>query len=280
MRRLTAGLLNINEAQLTIDVMDRLASLPGETWAVQLILVDNGSSEDQVHQLLDWLFANNHRFAEVLFVNAFQNLGVNGGRNQILKLASEDMILLLDNDVVLPTVNGDWLDTLWQRMEEDSEVAITGPMLVFADYPEIVQATGIALTERGRVGYLNRAEPVDKVPPTQTEVICLPAACWLMRKKAQQAIGLFSDEYYPIQYEDVDFCVRLGQAGWKIICDCRVRIKHIGNVTTRNLKSHPFARVTVQQAMRFRRKWARILPQIATITDDEIYWGPIPPPKN
>ena len=89
-------------------------------------------------------------------------------------------------------------------------------------------------------------------------------------------MGLFSDEFYPVQYEDIDFCVRLGLAGWKILCDRRIKIKHIEHVTTRNLEDYAFDRLTVRQGLRFREKWADILPDIATITEDDIYWGAIP----
>jgi GT2 family glycosyltransferase len=275
MRYLTASLLNINEAQLTINVLEKLACLSGEDWAVQLVLVDNGSGDDQIRQLSDWFSANRDCFADTLFVAAFRNLGVSGGRNVALKLASGDRILFLDNDLVLPN-DSCWLDALWQRMEENPQIGIVGPMLVFADYPDIVQGAGIGLTDQGRVGYLDRAEPVPNVSPTPVEVVATPAACWLVRLEAQQAVGLFSDEYHPMQYEDVDYCVRLGQAGWKTLCDRSVRIRHIGNVTTRNLEDHPYARMAVRHGMHFRKKWADILPQISTITEDDIYWGPIP----
>jgi GT2 family glycosyltransferase len=275
MRNLTVSLLNINEAQLTINILNKLARFPIEKWSVQIILVDNGSRDDQVQLLSDWFLANKDQFAEVLFVTASQNLGVNGGRNVALKLASGDNILILDNDVILPE-DTRWLDTLWQRMENDPQIGIIGPMLVFADHPGIVQGTGIGLTERGRVGYLNRAESVNRIPPTLVEVVASPPVCWLVRREAQKAVGLFSDEFYPMQYEDVDFCVRLGLAGWKIVCDCSISIKHIENVTTHNLKNHPYARVSVRHGMRFREKWSDILPQIATIVEEDIYWGPIP----
>jgi len=44
MRNLTASVLNINEAQLTIDVLDKLARLSAKDWAVQLIVVASPSS--------------------------------------------------------------------------------------------------------------------------------------------------------------------------------------------------------------------------------------------
>jgi len=169
-----------------------------------------------------------------------------------------------------------WLDVLWQKLEEDPRLGIVGPMLVFADRPDVVQATGVGLTDRGRVGYLNRGEPADRVSPGLIQVVASPSACWLLRREAQQAVGLLSDEYYPVQYEDIDFCVRLGLVGWKIACECSCRVRHIENVTTRDLKQYPFDRLTVRQGMIFRGKWAEVLPQIATLTDQDIYWGPIP----
>jgi len=275
MRYLTVSLLNIDEAQLTINVLKKLACLSQEDWAIQLIVVDNGSRDDQLQQLFDWLKANKDHFAEMLFVASPRNLGVNGGRNVALKLASGDRILILDNDLVLPD-DSRWLDALWQRMEDNPQIGVVGPMLVFADNPDIVQGVGIGLTDQGRVGYLDRAQPVSSVSPTPVEVVATPAACWLLRREAQQGVGLFSDEYHPMQYEDVDYCVRLGQAGWKTLCDPNVRIRHIGNVTTYTLEDHSYARTSVRHGMHFREKWAEILPRIATIVEEDIYWGPIP----
>ena len=275
MKHLTISLLNIDEAILTIDVLDKLALLSDQDWKIQLIMVDNGSRADQLQLLQDWFTSNKRRFEETLFVAASRNLGATGGRNLAFKLSSNDRILILDNDVILPDEDV-WLNRLWQGMEADPRVGIIGPMLVFADYSEIVQATGIGLSAQGRVGYLNRGQPVTKVPPVIMEVVASPSACWLVRREAQQAVGFLSDEFYPVQYEDVDLCIRLSLSKWKILCDCSVRIKHIENITTRNLKDHSFARLTVRRGMRLKEKWADVLPEIANIAENDIYWGPIP----
>jgi GT2 family glycosyltransferase len=276
-RDLTVSLLNINQAGLTIDVLDRLANLSADDWAVQLIVVDNGSRDDEVQRLSDWFTANKGHFEEALLFVASRNLGCGGGRNVAFQLAWGDKILILDNDLILPD-DAAWLEKLWQGMEDHPEIGLLAPMLTFANYPDIVQAAGIGLTDRGRVGYLGRAEPVAGAQTSPIEVVATPAACWLVRREAQQAVGLFSEEFYPVQYEDVDFCVRLGLAGWKIVCDRSVRVMHIGNVTTHNLENYPFSRLTVRKWMQFKEKWADVLPQIATIAEQDIYWGPIPRP--
>ena len=200
-------------------------------------------------------------------------LGATGGRNLAFQLASKDQILILDNDVVLPDESA-WLEKLSRRMDAESQAGIVAPMLVFAEAPDTVQATGIGLTKQGRVGHLNRNRAATSLAPTPIDVLAAPTACWLLRREAQQAVGLFSDMYYPVQYEDVDLCIRLHVAGWKTVCDRAVRIRHIEHVTTRNLEEYPFARLTVRNGVSFKDKWADLLPKIATMTHEEISWNP------
>jgi len=275
MRHLSVGLLNLDQADLTIAVMENLARLPSDEWQVQMILVDNGSRSDDVQRLFGWTVAHKTQFDDVLFISSSRNLGATGGRNLIFELVEGERILMLDNDVILPE-DFLWIEMLWQRMDEEDRAAIVAPVLVFADYPDIVQSAGIGLTEQGRVGYLHRADRIESLPSGLAEVVASPTACWLLNRKAQEEVGLFSEEFYPVQYEDVDFCVRLGQAGWKILSDRGVYIKHIENVTTKNLGDYPFARLTVKHGLKFREKWQKILPKIATLTDEDIYWAPIP----
>ena len=119
---------------------------------------------------------------------------------------------------------------------------------------------------------MNRNRQAASLAPALLDVVAAPAACWLVRREAQQAVGLFSEMYHPMQYEDVDLCLRLRVAGWKVICDPSVRIAHIENVTTRSLTEHAFARTSVRNAMLFREKWSDLLPHVATLTEDDISW--------
>lgn len=270
---LTVGILNLDQETMTVRLLDQVTRLLKANWDIQLIVVDNGSAE--ISQLMQWFLANKQRFREVLFVAVSHNLGVDGGRNVILKLAVGEVVLILDNDLILPA-NADWLARLWRKLKTEPKAAIVGPMLVFSDYPDIVQAAGSGLTARGRVGFLHRGDPVNAVPAEPVQVVATPAACWLLRREAQVAVGLFSADYYPMQYQDVDFCVRLGLAGWKIVCERSVRVMHIEHATTRNIPGRSFERLNARNAMRFREKWAAVLPKIATIEQEDIYWGPIP----
>ena len=275
MRAITIGLVNIDQSELTIAIMETLMGLPKDRWNPQLILIDNGSVQKDVETLRTWVDDHQARFGDTAFVATGENLGASGGRNLILQRAEGERILILDNDLVL-SQGYEWLDMLWGDLDDDDQVAIAGPLLVFAEHPNVAQAAGIGLTRLGRVGYLHRGDNVDRVPLTAIEVVASPAACWLMNSDAQRKVGLFPQMYYPMQYWDVDYCMQLRASGFTILCDRRVRISHIVNVTTRARGSREFARTAVRHGMIFRDRWRHQLMEIDTIQDSEIYLGPVP----
>ena len=131
MRQLTVSLLNINEADLTLDILEQLAQLTYLGWQLQLVLMDNGSRPEVLQRLVDGFTAYKGNFEELLLISASRNLGAMGGRNLAFKLATYNRLLVLDNDVILP--EGDaWLERLWGTLENDEQAAIAGPALVFA----------------------------------------------------------------------------------------------------------------------------------------------------
>ncbi|MEM7416204.1 MAG: glycosyltransferase [Gemmatimonadota bacterium] len=276
MKSVTIGLINVNQSGLTIAMLEHFATLRDRGWTSQLVLVDNGSESDDLATLMAWEEDNRSRFGDSIFVNAGENLGAAAGRNRILERADGDRILIVDNDLELDDL--DWLDRLWALSDANPEAGLVGPMLVFARQPDVVQAAGIGLTQLGRVGYLHRGEKVADVPPTTEAVVASPAACWLMDRDAQQAVGDFPEIYYPMQYWDVDFCMGLGAHGSTILCDRSIRVRHIVNTTTRSMGDHVFARTAVRHGIIFRERWGERLSGIETIEDPDIYWGPIPRP--
>ena len=108
MRQLTVSLLNINEADLTLDILEKLAQLTYLGWQLQLVLVDNGSRPEVLQRLVDGFTAYKGNFEELLLISASHNLGAMGGRNLAFKLATYNRLLVLDNDVILPEGDACW----------------------------------------------------------------------------------------------------------------------------------------------------------------------------
>lgn len=269
--------MNLEQAALTTAVIASLAGLRSRSWRTQLVLVDHGSGARDLERLRAGVAEHRNHFDDVVFLDAGRNLGAAAGRNRILERSEGSRILILDNDLELENDLA-WLEGLWGDLDDDPSLAIAGPTLVFARYPELVQAAGIGLTRLGRVAYLHRGEPVDAVPRTPVRVLASPAACWLVDRGIQREVGLFPEIYYPMQYWDVDYCMQLHEAGYGVLCDRRHRVRHIVNVTTRAMGDRVFARTAVRHGMIFRERWGHRLEQVADVEDDDVYWGPVPRP--
>lgn len=130
--------------------------------------------------------------------------------------AKGEFLLLLNNDVEV--INGDWLTELvGQGMQHD--VGAVGAMLYYPD--DTIQHAGIITglggyaghnqkyQKRGKSGYMFRLATVQ-------DLSAVTGACMLVRTEAYDEIsGL--DEGFAVAYNDVDFCLRLRRAGWRIV---------------------------------------------------------------
>ena len=62
------------------------------------------------------------------------------------------------------------------------------------------------------------------------EVSAVTGACLLMPSEVFRKLGGF-DEIFPVNYNDVDLCLRVGKAGFRIIQECRARMEHAESAT-------------------------------------------------
>ncbi len=106
---------------------------------------------------------------------------------------------------------------------------------------------------------LDRSRPV--------EVDWVSGACMLLRREAYEAAGRFDAGYF-MYFEEMDFCLRLARAGWRVVYDPVAEVTHILGGSTR---SAPYRKVLNhhRSALRFyRRRYARdprlaLLPLVA-----------------
>lgn len=190
-----------------------------------------------------------HDDAIVLRRNA-ENRGVAAARNQGAALGSAPFILLLDSDAELePTC----LRSLLVPMLDDRAIAMTVP--VYRDQaptasagrqPSVARklARGLGLTENYRAVRQGR-EPVWAVDFGI-------GACQLVRRDAWEAVGGLDESFF-YGPEDVDFCVRLGDAGHRILQVGTAMCRHPARRRNRSL----FARGGLRHARALSTFYAR-----------------------
>ena len=132
------------------------------------------------------------------------------------KAAEGDYLLLLNNDVEVR--NGDWLTELLRQCAHKGGAAICGAMLYYPD--ETLQHAGVITglggyaghshkyKQKGGSGYLFRIATVQ-------DFSAVTGACLLVKASVYDKVGGL-DEQFAVAFNDVDFCLRVRDAGCRI----------------------------------------------------------------
>jgi GT2 family glycosyltransferase len=150
------------------------------------------------------------RIAEPFNYSRINNIGA--------REAAHDFLLFMNNDVF---VDGPaWLRRMLDEALADEAVGAVGAKLLYAD--GTVQHAGVVLGVGGVADHAFRglgAETPGYMAHAiaAQEVSAVTAACMLVRRSAFEAAGGFDEHELSVAFNDVDLCVKLRQAGWKII---------------------------------------------------------------
>ncbi len=126
-----------------------------------------------------------------------------------------------DRDVVV--LNSDmearsgWLACLQYAASRGEDVGVVGPRLLYPD--ERIQFAGTVrhLDAPEWFDHRYRFKPHDWGPAALAgSVLAVTGACMYIPRHALERVGLF-DERYPMAYEDVDWCLRAWQAGYRVL---------------------------------------------------------------
>jgi GT2 family glycosyltransferase len=167
----------------------------------EIILVDNGSSDSSVP------FVRQH-FPEVKILELEENTGFTGGNLAGLKIASGELIALVNNDA---RVEQGWLEHLIQPMVEDLKVGICASKLII-DGTDKLNSAGDAITTAA-VGFNRGLRTHRSLYDAPEPVFSACGAAVLYRRRMLDEIG-FLDEDFFLYDDDTDLSFRAHLAGW------------------------------------------------------------------
>jgi O-antigen biosynthesis protein len=178
----------------------------------EIIVLDNESHDAGTLEFLDTL-RKQARVRVERIEAAFNYSRLN---NRGVELAQGSFVALVNNDVEV--INGDWLGEMVSRAVRP-EVAMVGARLW---YPNgTIQHGGVILGAGGIAGHahvgLRRDEPgyFARAHLAQN-VSAVTTACALVRREVYLQLGGF-DENLAVTFNDIDFCLRLREAGYQVI---------------------------------------------------------------
>ncbi len=190
-----------------------------------IYLADNASQDNSLAFVRE-------NFPQVKIFEFSENYGFAKGNNKALQYISEDLILLLNNDV---KVSPDFLSLLVNYLQENPEVGIIQPAILSYKEPDKFEHAGAAGGLIDALGYpfcrgrvLMKTEKNTGQYPASKELFWTGGACMLFKKEILQKNQYLFDEKFWAHMEELDFCWRAQRNGYKIACEPRSKVWHLG----------------------------------------------------
>jgi N-acetylglucosaminyl-diphospho-decaprenol L-rhamnosyltransferase len=205
-------------------------------------VVDNASTDDSAETVRT-------RFPDVHLVANTDNRGFAAANNQGLALALQHhprYLLLLNPDTV---VRGRALETLIHFLDAAESVGLAGPRLVFGDgsfqhsafaFPGLAQLiidlfpVPARLQDTRLNGRYTRSRYAADAPPFPVDHPL--GAAMMVRRTAVEEAGLMDAGYY-MYCEEIDWAMRIRQAGWETFCVPAAEIVHYGGQSTGQIQA-------------------------------------------
>lgn len=205
----TIVVLNWNGLHDTLECLESLEEI--DYSRRQTVVVDNGSKDDSVPTI-------RVQFPTVTVIENDVNLGFAGGNNVGMRYALEqetDHVLLLNNDT---RVAPDFLCHLIAATGVDESIGMAGPLIYYADRPDIVWSAGAAIDwQRGNTRMIGLDEQdVGQFGKAPRSVDCLTGCALLVSRELMEEVGLLDERFFAY-YEEAEWCVRAARSGYRIV---------------------------------------------------------------
>ena len=202
-----------NNFALTLQALASLSQT--HAGAIELVLVDSGSTDETRHILRYVTGAMLLRFDD--------NIGFLLGCNAGLTLVSADAVLYLNNDVELAAGT---VAAALARLRSDPRIGAVGGKIIRTH--GVLQEAGCIVWRDGwTAGYLRDQSPLCPEANFVRDVDFCSAAFLLARTEAVRDGNGFDEAFAPAYYEDADLCLRLRNAGYRIVYDPSVVVHHL-----------------------------------------------------
>jgi GT2 family glycosyltransferase len=244
-------ILTFNQKEKTLACLSDL--LENEDIPFKVLVWDNGSQDDTLTLIKE-------AHADVVTCASENNLGVAGGRNASAQVAINELgashLLFLDNDIL---VEAGFVRALYEPFESDPKIGQTQAKLRFMHDRSLINDGGGA-----RISFVFwRVKPVGVGEPDHGQYDA-PKPCiscggaMMVRSDIFQQLNGFDPLFGPFGPEDLDFSLRLQEAGYKAM--------YIPKAVGYHQVSHTFGEGYSEEYARHKsRHWLLFMNRHATI---------------
>ncbi|WP_230558962.1 glycosyltransferase family 2 protein [Variovorax paradoxus] len=208
----------------------------------EILLVDNDSDDPEALAYFAALGAQQN----ITVIRDERPFNYSALNNAAVARARGELIGLVNNDI--EAISPGWLDEMVSLALQPGVGAVGAKLL----YPDMtIQHGGVILGVGGIAGHAHKHLPSTALghggrAQLVQSFSAVTAACLVVRKSLYEQVGGLDEERLGVAYNDVDFCLRLGEAGFRNVWTPYAELLHHESATrgleVANASRHRLAR--------------------------------------
>ncbi len=221
----------------------------------ELVVVDNQSGDPATLTYLEAI-ARREPVRVLGYAHPFNFSAIN---NFAARKARGEFVCLLNNDTEV--ISEDWLEEMVSRLLQP-RVGAVGAKLYFPDGR--VQHGGDTVGPGGCANHLHHLLPEDGLGYLHRAVLAqdlsaVTGACLMTRRALYLSLGGLNETDLPVAFNDVDYCLRLREAGWRVVWTPYATLYHHESVS-RGRDESPEKRARAEKEVAYMiRRWGHVM---------------------
>jgi GT2 family glycosyltransferase len=205
----------------------------------EIIVVHDNNLDRSVLRLIENVKAKLVPFGDKFNFSAKVNLGARHAQGEHLLILNDDTEVISD----------EWLSAMVEFSQRKA-IGAVGAKLYFED--GTIQHAGVTFTRDGSPHHIYHGHP-DSLPGyfyslvASRNCLAVTGACLMTRREVFHEVGGFNEEI-PLNYNDVDYCFKVIEAGCRIVFTPRARLFHFESKSRLNI-------VKQRETNHFKRLW-------------------------
>ena len=241
-----------NQGKILNHCLESIFSLSTYS-SYEVIVVDNGSDEAETLEIIrSWEAKHPNQLRTIKLDIPFNYSQLN---NQAVAETSGKYLLFLNDDTIV--ISFDWLEAMVEQAQRDC-IGAVGALLLYPD--NRIQHGGVILGVTGIAGhsYRNLSPSNITTQLMTTNYSAVTAACMMCRQDVFEAVGGFNTNL-AVAYNDVDFCLKLKEKGYRNVFLPHVRLYHHES-QTRQTEDTPQKQERIKQEIAYMKQtWGKII---------------------
>lgn len=179
-----------------------------------IILIDNWSVRDETLDFIKKI--QEHKNVSVITVE--EPFNFSRLNNIAVAQTTSDYVVFMNNDVFVEDPK--WLHRMIGEAQAFKDVGAVGAKLLYPN--DTIQHAGVVVGPAGVAAHVHRGDPLSEYgyigrTMISHEVTVVTAALMLVRRTVFDEVGGFDEEALKVAFNDVDLCLKIRRAGYRII---------------------------------------------------------------